>query len=72
MPRYSFEGRQPRVHPEAFVAPTATLVGDVTVEAGASVWYGEGLAYGPGPGAMLTPRTLAELDALTRRAAAAV
>jgi carbonic anhydrase/acetyltransferase-like protein (isoleucine patch superfamily) len=40
MPRYSFEGRQPRVHPEAFVAPTATLVGDVTVEAGASVWYG--------------------------------
>jgi carbonic anhydrase/acetyltransferase-like protein (isoleucine patch superfamily) len=41
MPRYSFEGRQPRVHPEAFVAPTATLVGDVTVEAGASVWYGE-------------------------------
>src|SRR5262249_9294856 len=25
---------------EAFVAPTATLIGDVTVEAGASVWYG--------------------------------
>ncbi|MDQ1404318.1 MAG: hypothetical protein QOG03_2634 [Actinomycetota bacterium] len=28
------------MHPDAFVAPTATLVGDVTVEAGASVWYG--------------------------------
>jgi carbonic anhydrase/acetyltransferase-like protein (isoleucine patch superfamily) len=28
------------VHPDAFIAPTATLVGDVTVEAGASVWYG--------------------------------
>ena len=28
------------VHPEAFVAPTATLIGDVTVERGASVWYG--------------------------------
>ena len=40
MPLYSFEGRAPRVHPQAWVAPTATLVGDVTVEAGASVWYG--------------------------------
>ena len=27
------------MHPDAFVAPTATLVGDVTIEAGASVWY---------------------------------
>ncbi len=35
-----FEGRRPTVHPEAFVAPTATLIGDVTVEKGASVWYG--------------------------------
>lgn len=35
-----FEGRRPRVHPEAWVAPTATLIGDVTVEAGASIWYG--------------------------------
>src|SRR3954469_9195840 len=40
MPLYAFEGRAPDVHPEAFVAPTATLVGDVTVEAGASIWYG--------------------------------
>ena len=40
MPLFSFEGRTPTVHPDAFVAPTATLVGDVTVEAGASVWYG--------------------------------
>src|SRR6476620_3419180 len=30
----------PRVDETAFVAPTATLVGDVIVEAGASVWYG--------------------------------
>ncbi len=37
---YSFEGKSPRVHPTAFVAPTATLVGDVTVEEGASIWYG--------------------------------
>jgi carbonic anhydrase/acetyltransferase-like protein (isoleucine patch superfamily) len=40
MPLYSFEGRSPSVHPDAFVAPTATLVGDIVVEAGASVWYG--------------------------------
>jgi carbonic anhydrase/acetyltransferase-like protein (isoleucine patch superfamily) len=40
MPLYRFEDRQPRVHPSAFVAPTATLIGDVTVEADASVWYG--------------------------------
>ncbi|HEV8308405.1 MAG TPA: gamma carbonic anhydrase family protein [Methylomirabilota bacterium] len=40
MPLYSFEGRRPRVHPETFIAPTATLVGDVSVEAGASIWYG--------------------------------
>lgn len=40
MPLFSFEGRTPNVHPDAWVAPTATLVGDVTVEARASVWYG--------------------------------
>jgi carbonic anhydrase/acetyltransferase-like protein (isoleucine patch superfamily) len=40
MPLFSFEGKSPTVHPDAWVAPTATLVGDVTVEAGASVWYG--------------------------------
>ncbi|HHS96339.1 MAG TPA: gamma carbonic anhydrase family protein [Chloroflexi bacterium] len=32
--------RKPRVHPTAFIAPTAVLVGDVTVEAEASVWFG--------------------------------
>lgn len=40
MPLYAFEGVAPTVHETAFVAPTATLVGDVTVEEGASVWYG--------------------------------
>src|SRR6202046_811939 len=39
MPLYSFEGRSPRIDPNAFVAPTATLIGDVTIEAGASVWF---------------------------------
>ena len=40
MPLFSFEGHAPQVHPDAWIAPTATLVGDVTIEAGASVWYG--------------------------------
>ena len=40
MPLFAFEGKAPQVHPDAFVAPTATLVGDVVVEAEASVWYG--------------------------------
>src|SRR6476660_4346470 len=39
MPLYSFEGRTPIVDEGAFVAPTATLIGDVHVEAGASVWF---------------------------------
>lgn len=40
MPLFSFEGVAPTVHETAFVAASATLVGDVTVEEGASVWYG--------------------------------
>ena len=39
MPLYSFEGKHPTVHPTAFVAPTAVLIGVVTVEENASVWY---------------------------------
>jgi carbonic anhydrase/acetyltransferase-like protein (isoleucine patch superfamily) len=33
-------GKDPKVDAEAFVAPTASVVGDVTLPAGASVWYG--------------------------------
>jgi carbonic anhydrase/acetyltransferase-like protein (isoleucine patch superfamily) len=40
MPMFEFEGKTPQVHPSAWIAPTATLVGDVIVEADASVWYG--------------------------------
>lgn len=40
MPIFEFEGKRPVIHPDAFVAPTATLIGDVTIEKGASVWYG--------------------------------
>lgn len=37
---FTFDGKSPRVHPSAFVAPTAVLVGDVTVGAEASIWFG--------------------------------
>ncbi|MEW2121753.1 gamma carbonic anhydrase family protein [Streptomyces sp. NPDC005474] len=33
-------GRDPKVHEDAFVAPTSSVIGDVTLGAGASVWYG--------------------------------
>jgi carbonic anhydrase/acetyltransferase-like protein (isoleucine patch superfamily) len=40
MPLFAFEGREPTVSPGAWIAPTATLVADVRVEADASIWYG--------------------------------
>src|ERR687885_1192848 len=36
----SFDSKEPQVAPDAFVAPTAVLIGDVVVEEGASVWFG--------------------------------
>lgn len=35
-----FNGKSPVVHPTAFLAPTAVLIGDVTVGPEASVWFG--------------------------------
>ncbi len=49
MPMFSFEGTVPAVDPSAWIAPTATLVGDVRVEAGASVWYGAVIRADFGP-----------------------
>ena len=40
MPLYAYKGKSPRVHPTAFVAPTAVLIGDVTLHEGSSVWFG--------------------------------
>ncbi len=37
------------MHPDAFIAPTATLVGDVHVEAHASIWYNAVLRADFGP-----------------------
>jgi carbonic anhydrase/acetyltransferase-like protein (isoleucine patch superfamily) len=46
---FEFEGKRPVIADDAFVAPTATLIGDVTVESGASVWYGAVLRGDEGP-----------------------
>jgi len=37
---FVFEGKEPRVADDAFVAPNATLIGDVVLEAESSVWFG--------------------------------
>jgi carbonic anhydrase/acetyltransferase-like protein (isoleucine patch superfamily) len=44
-----FEGISPRVAETAFLAPTAVLVGDVQVGAGASIWFGAVLRGDLGP-----------------------
>ena len=49
MPLFAFEGRAPSVSPTAWIAPTATLVGDVRVEDEASIWYGAVLRADFGP-----------------------
>jgi carbonic anhydrase/acetyltransferase-like protein (isoleucine patch superfamily) len=49
VPLFAFEGREPEVSPAAWIAPTATLVGPVYVEAEASIWYGAVLRADFGP-----------------------
>lgn len=39
MPLFSFEGKSPKIHPSAFIAPTADIIGEVTIEEDASIWY---------------------------------
>lgn len=34
----SYQGTEPDIHPDAYVDPAATVVGEVTIEAEASVW----------------------------------
>jgi carbonic anhydrase/acetyltransferase-like protein (isoleucine patch superfamily) len=37
---FAFRGRSPKIHPSAFVAPTAVLIGDVEVGEESSIWFG--------------------------------
>ncbi|ACO45875.1 gamma carbonic anhydrase family protein [Deinococcus deserti] len=55
MPRYALEGHVPEIHATAFIAPSADVIGQVTVAEGASVWFGvvlrgdlEAIEIGPG------------------------
>ena len=40
MPILPYRGVWPKIAADAFIAPTATVVGDVTIESGASIWFG--------------------------------
>ena len=37
---YELDGHRPDIHPEAWIAPGCHIIGKVTIEAGASVWFG--------------------------------
>jgi carbonic anhydrase/acetyltransferase-like protein (isoleucine patch superfamily) len=37
---FELGGKRPQIHKDAYIAPTAVLIGDVVIEAGASVWFG--------------------------------
>lgn len=39
-PIFSYRGIHPRLAESAFIAPTASVIGDVTIGAESSVWYG--------------------------------
>lgn len=39
MPQYPYRGKRPVVAPDAWIAPTACLIGDVVIESGSSVWF---------------------------------
>ncbi len=40
MPFYEIDGAAPKLHPTAWAAPSADLIGDVRLGARASVWFG--------------------------------
>lgn len=44
-----FKGKKPRIHPSAFVAPGAHVIGDVVIGKNASVWFGAVLRGDMGP-----------------------
>lgn len=40
MPLYELRGQRPTVHPSAWVAPSADLIGDVLLAEDVSIWFG--------------------------------
>ncbi|WP_159501006.1 gamma carbonic anhydrase family protein [Microbacterium sp. 18062] len=47
--RYAHLGQSPRIHPDAVVAPTAVVSGDVTIGAGSQVLHGAVITAEGGP-----------------------
>jgi carbonic anhydrase/acetyltransferase-like protein (isoleucine patch superfamily) len=45
----SYRGKTPKVHPTAFIAPTAVLIGDVEIGEESSIWFGAVLRGDNGP-----------------------
>src|SRR5262245_43387491 len=37
---YPYRGIMPKIHETAFIAPTASIIGDVEIGAGSNIWYG--------------------------------
>ena len=59
--------KRPQIADDAYVAPNATLIGDVTIEAGASVWFGAVLrgddaAIRVGPGSNVQDNAVVHAD----------
>ncbi|GLV75745.1 gamma carbonic anhydrase family protein [Streptomyces hygroscopicus subsp. hygroscopicus] len=46
---FGIGGKEPRIDPETFVAPTSVVIGDVVLAAGSSVWYQTVLRGDGGP-----------------------
>ena len=40
MPQIALLDREPTIHASSFIAPSAEIIGDVTVGAESSIWYG--------------------------------
>ena len=32
-------GKEPKIHPSVFIAPSATIIGDVEIDEGTNIWY---------------------------------
>ncbi|WP_300079024.1 gamma carbonic anhydrase family protein [Propioniciclava sp.] len=64
---YEIDGQRPNVDDGAFVAPTASIIGDVSIAAGASVWFGavargDGGAISLGAGSNLQDNAVIHAD----------
>jgi len=45
----TYRGKTPKIHPTAFIAPTAVIIGDVEVGEESSIWFGTVLRGDNGP-----------------------